>query len=1067
MMAKMARNWYPCFFTETANICDDNTLKALVLDSACDTLKIDDQTSTYFAAISDGLPSIKNRNLFISLIVTKENEQTPSTFEICHSEGKNSVQLFVSQYFLTHYSLFKSSKTLFMRMIKPYPLEKVVLGTTSDKTFNLIRRNEWTLELMLKVCNEKMLCRQGDIFVWPQTTDITVLECQPVFQGLLSIKTEITVVKFERNSVNDLAIESTASRKFNMFAYWALMQYLSWFLFPSLLKKTETINPVLLIKASACTKVIGIIKPKFTIRIVPVDPFLVNCNDVVIDPMNTVFMCETSARNLSIKNGNWILISLSNDDRENVDGDGCECEAKKRWAQVCCLPCEKLRMDVFGFSNENDIHLGPNLWFNLNNHPSLLIQPATKLSIIRIHYDNEPSPISFATEVGIGLVQSSEYDKDESFDDLLHNYFDKQRFVQMGDIISIRSSGNLDLHSSTASFRDSSVVHFMVSNVLNKSKKVENASGFFITKETTSLYQLPTVFSYVPKTMDVYLGIKQMHTIWNNPLTPGYEDVIKQLQDIITPHMLHTSLCKQILPSILLSGTFGCGKMTILHALARIINVHLYCVDCYDLVAETSGATAAKLNRTFTTVHKFVPCLFVMKNIHILGKSKDSDQDDERVVQSFRESFNFVVNNKDVHPIILVGITTKRDLLSSDFSSLFLHEIHINDSTEFQRREILQGLLENKCAANDIFIDQLARETKGFVLSDLCALLSKAIQTANNRLLKMNNSNLLNINENDKEELTMSGVFVCKTDFDTALATMQTEESDFMQAPEVPNVLWDDVGGLEDVKQAILDTIQLPLQYPELLSCGLRRSGVLLFGPPGTGKTLLAKAVATECKLHFLSVKGPELLNMYVGQSEENVREVFRRARSMSPCVIFFDELDSLAPNRGRSGDSGGVMDRVVSQLLAELDGLDKATTVYVIGATNRPDLIDPALLRPGRFDKMLFVGIAEDLTSKVKILKALTRKFNLSEDVDLEEIASILSTTTTGADLYALCADALTNSLSKCVQQMQEDPDLVVNDPLIVRMDDLKTAAKNLVPSVSVEELERYSQVKIKALSS
>ncbi|XP_010768249.1 peroxisome assembly factor 2-like [Notothenia coriiceps] len=226
-----------------------------------------------------------------------------------------------------------------------------------------------------------------------------------------------------------------------------------------------------------------------------------------------------------------------------------------------------------------------------------------------------------------------------------------------------------------------------------------------------------------------------------------------------------------------------------------------------------------------------------------------------------------------------------------------------------------------------------------------------------------------------EEDLCSSGVTILNQDFSSALETLQEAQSTAIGAPKIPDVRWEDVGGLHQVKKEILDTVQLPLQRPELLSLGLNRTGVLLYGPPGTGKTLLAKAVATECSMTFLSVKGPELINMYVGQSEENIREVFLRARSAAPCVIFFDELDSLAPSRGRSGDSGGVMDRVVSQLLAELDALQSSVGVFVIGATNRPDLLDQSLLRPGRFDKLVYVGINEDRGSQLQVLQAILRK--------------------------------------------------------------------------------------------
>ena len=200
------------------------------------------------------------------------------------------------------------------------------------------------------------------------------------------------------------------------------------------------------------------------------------------------------------------------------------------------------------------------------------------------------------------------------------------------------------------------------------------------------------------------------------------------------------------------------------------------------------------------------------------------------------------------------------------------------------------------------------------------------------------------------------------------------------------------------------------------------RPGILLYGPPGTGKTLLAKAVATSCSLNFFSVKGPELLNMYIGESEANVRRVFQRARDARPCVVFFDELDSVAPKRGAHGDSGGVMDRIVSQLLAELDGISSSSSagdVFVIGATNRPDLLDPALLRPGRFDRMLYLGVSDTDTAQLRILQALTRKFRLDPALDLARVARECAFNLTGADFYALCADALLKAMSRTAQEI------------------------------------------------
>ena len=302
----------------------------------------------------------------------------------------------------------------------------------------------------------------------------------------------------------------------------------------------------------------------------------------------------------------------------------------------------------------------------------------------------------------------------------------------------------------------------------------------------------------------------------------------------------------------------------------------------------------------------------------------------------------------------------------------------------------------------------------------------------------------------------------------------------------VPDVRWSDVGGQHAAKAAILETVQLPLQQPHLFSAGLRqRSGVLLYGPPGTGKTLLAKAVATECRLAFLSVKGPELVSSYVGESERQIRDVFERARDAAPCVIFFDEIDALAPNRGAASDSGGVMDRVVSQLLAELDGVQPSAQVFALAATNRPDLLDPSLLRPGRFDKLVYIGVAEDRAQQLQVLTALTRKFALAADVSLPALAERCSLRFSGADFYALCADALMRAIrdqaaalpapslveASLGRDEDEDEDEDEDDggagapeapapKVVVAARHFAQALETLTPSVSVEEAARYQRI-------
>jgi peroxin-6 len=218
-----------------------------------------------------------------------------------------------------------------------------------------------------------------------------------------------------------------------------------------------------------------------------------------------------------------------------------------------------------------------------------------------------------------------------------------------------------------------------------------------------------------------------------------------------------------------------------------------------------------------------------------------------------------------------------------------------------------------------------------------------------------------------------------------------------------------------------MQTIMLPIEKPHLFKSGaVQRSGLLFYGPPGTGKTLLAKAIATECQMNFISVKGPEFLNMYVGESEKNVREVFERARENLPCIVFFDELDSLAPARGKGADSSQVMDRIVAQLLTEIDGLGKRPGMFTIGATNRPDLLDSALMRTGRFDKLIYLGVAKTIEEKVKILKAQTRKMDLDEDVCFDDIARKLPPNFTGADFSALTSESYMIAVKERIEQVR-----------------------------------------------
>ena len=366
-----------------------------------------------------------------------------------------------------------------------------------------------------------------------------------------------------------------------------------------------------------------------------------------------------------------------------------------------------------------------------------------------------------------------------------------------------------------------------------------------------------------------------------------------------------------------------------------------------------------------------------------------------------------------------------------------MHVIHVDSPSEAERATLIEQVLKRVVHdVDNVTPASIARQTAGCTPRDLQVLLRQAGRVARQRVNAAAATSaatdggvpaavVMPAAHAGGGAVTAAVAVVAKKkmitmdDVDAAIGLIHKRQATLMGAPKIPQVSWEDVGGLAGAKDEILDTIQLPLQHPELVAKGLQRSGVLLYGPPGTGKTLLAKAVATECALNFFSVKGPELINPYVGQSEANIRAVFEKARSARPCVVFFDELDSLAPNRGRTGDSGGVMDRIVSQLLAELDGLHSGNDVFIIGATNRPDLIDPGLLRPGRLDRMIYLS-APDKEDQRRIFLALTRKYDLHPDFDVDVVLAQCSTTFTGADLYALCSDAMLNAVRRSIDEIE-----------------------------------------------
>merc|ERR1712241_577852 len=332
----------------------------------------------------------------------------------------------------------------------------------------------------------------------------------------------------------------------------------------------------------------------------------------------------------------------------------------------------------------------------------------------------------------------------------------------------------------------------------------------------------------------------------------------------------------------------------------------------------------------------------------------------------------------------------------------FDREVDIGIPDAVGRMEILRIHTMNMKLHDDLDLEQVAAETHGHVGADLAALCSEAaLQQIREKM------DLINLEDETIDAEVLDSLAVTMADFRYAMGK-STPSAIRECVVEVPTVTWQDVGGLENVKRELQELVQYPVEHPEkFLKFGMMPSrGALFYGPPGCGKTLLAKAIANECQANFISIKGPELLTMWFGESEANVRDVFDKARSAAPCVLFFDELDSIAKSRGGSGgDGGGASDRVINQILTEMDGMGSKKNVFIIGATNRPDIIDSAIMRPGRLDQLIYIPLPDD-GSRMAILKSNLRKSPVADTVDLPYLAK-MTRGFSGADLTEICQRA------------------------------------------------------------
>ncbi|XP_074026455.1 peroxisomal biogenesis factor 6 isoform X2 [Leptinotarsa decemlineata] len=628
------------------------------------------------------------------------------------------------------------------------------------------------------------------------------------------------------------------------------------------------------------------------------------------------------------------------------------------------------------------------LYYNLENSGFRF-----PLRLLNIHCSN----VTFADEINISLINSPFDINNSVIDSILERYFKTPKLINKEDIISIDVKYFAsDLYFLNSKLKNVHNIYFKCNSV--KYRNVDIDKSCYCVIGETAVKQSNNIQSFLPKKSTKFVG-QEGGVIKEIPTCPyGLSDHLENMQVALRPFLRKRKV--NLHPAFLMVGNAGSGKRLLVSCLAARLGMHYYEINNYELSANVYAHNESKLHNVLFTGKMAAPCIIGIHNFESFGKNSEG-QYDERIMGNFSDELKFLFEN-NIFPVFLFCCSNQKDI-PTNLRKLFLETFEIGAPSELQREHNLRWILEEERLNTDIMLSEIANKTHGFFYEDLRALVYHARRELRKRT-----------SQSDKTD-------ICETDFFCAIDYMQNNYNESLGAPKVPKVQWSDVGGLSNVKEEIKKTIYLPLRHPAFLkNSGLKRSGILLFGPPGTGKTLIAKAVATECNLCFLSVKGPELLNMYVGQSEQNIREVFERARQASPCIIFFDELDSLAPNRGISGDSGGVMDRVVSQLLAEMDGLNDSATIFIIGATNRPDLIDPALLRPGRFDKLLYIGPCTDKESKLSVLKALTRKFSLSNDVNLIEVVKISPKNITGADFYGICSSAWSSAVRRLIKRIE-----------------------------------------------
>ena len=534
----------------------------------------------------------------------------------------------------------------------------------------------------------------------------------------------------------------------------------------------------------------------------------------------------------------------------------------------------------------------------------------------------------------------------------------------------------------------------------------------------------------------------------------GLKEELRKVREMIELPLKHPEIFERLgvepPRGILLYGPPGTGKTLLAKAVANETDANFILLNGPECMSKFYGESEKKIRDIFNEAEKSAPTIVFIDEIDALAPKREEAQGEvERRVVS--QLLTMMDGLKTRGKVVVIGATNRPNSIDPALRrpGRFDREISINVPDKEGRLAILKIHTRNMPITKGVKLEELAAITHGFVGADLSALAKEAAMCVLRKILPK-----LEMKEDEEvPQEVLEKLIVSEKDFEEALKIVRPSAMREVLV-ETPNVKWEDVGGLDKVKQELREAVEWPMQHPESFQrIGIRPPrGILLYGPPGTGKTLLAKAIANESEANFIQIKGPSLLSMWVGESEKGVRKIFERARQVAPCIIFFDEIDSLASKRGY--DSGTkVTERVLNQLLAEMDGLEELKDIIVIGATNRPDMLDTALLRPGRFDRILLVP-GPNKEGRLEVLKIHTKKMPLAKDVNLNDIAE-KTDGLVGADLENLVREAAMLALREDMNTKQ------------VSKKHFEKALEKVRPSISKKDMENYQKIEDNYLRS